>query len=744
MKPSSFDIGLELWYFILIKNYNYLRYKDVNAFNPFCNYLKLFCGGKMNKFKIALASFLLVNSFTFAENLTEFQTKAVKDLYNKGILQTIVKEEDFSKKDNFSRGEIASIIYNTIALKNAESLKGASSEDLTVIKALISDFSSELAKLGAADYELLELIKTEKQIINKRIDDEVVTLNKKIDRINVTGDVTIIKEFDNSKNNPELMKDFSGEGEVALNLNIEENIKGKLSYDLSSEKGEYSLDIKNKDFSLLAFNDESIKTSDWKDWEDKNRSNKKEVLNKKLPDFSNGMGIVSKSGINNIDTIVLKKDMGTKKILSLVTSTETEDIYAVEYKSKMNYFSTTEGSEANMIISYVGLDDKLSTVEDKRFLILGADFIFPINANAKQSLVYNYSKMRQNKTMQGTAGTKYFFPIVSDEATYVNAKTEINSKKYGKTDIVLAGLNTGEYFDASALSDGEKDIFAESDLIKLDKNRFGGIASIKNVKGAFENKFSSVTDKTNNDSEQDITRKVGTLYSLKDGKTKLGFALGQNIEKESTDVSKFDRTFIETELHLTDLLSKNTKDLVKLNIAKEKTTDKSEFTAYVEHREKEEKSELLIATEYKNVANDYKDDDKNSLKAAFTYEKSGKVSEKYDSNFLFGGRYDKNFEENLTEKTEKYAAFTKFNVKVKENINLDGGFRYSQGRTVNSGTTFAAGVTYKFNENYKIGAVYGPVSVLDDYSKNVFENKTDGIYGDADQNIGSIKISGKF
>ena len=81
---------------------------------------------------------------------------------------------------------------------------------------------------------------------------------------------------------------------------------------------------------------------------------------------------------------------------------------------------------------------------------------------------------------------------------------------------------------------------------------------------------------------------------------------------------------------------------------------------------------------------------------------------------------------------------------LKENISLDGGLRYSKGRTSNNGTTYAAGINYNLSKDFKISAIYGPIDVLDDYSSDIFENKTDGIYGDDKQNIGSLKVSVKF
>ena len=701
----------------------------------------------MNRLKIAIASFLLVNSFTFAETLTEFQTKAVKDLYNKGILQTIVKEEDFSKKDSFSRGEIASIIYNTISLKGAETVKGASSEDLTVLRALISDFSSELAKLGATDYDLFNKINEVDKKINTRIDSELVILNKKIDRLSLSGDVTFVKEFDTVKDSNSLAKDPKGEGDIRLTLNISDEIKGKVGYNFDKEQGEYALDIKGKDFNLSLFNDDMLSKSDWANWTtektyfgDIKRSQdlKNKVATKKLPDFSNGFGLINKGGINNKDTIVLSKKMDKKDVLALVTSTENEDIYGIQYRSKMGSFMTTPGSDANMNISYIGIDDKLSNTKDKNFLILGADFVFPINANAKQSFVYNYSKMNTNEDISKSKDVDYFFPIVSSEATYVNAKTDIDSKKLGKVEVVLAGLNTGYNFDGKGLSDSEKQVFAESDLIKLESNRFGGMAIVKNIKGAFENKFSSINYKTNDETKIDNTMKAGTLYSFKDGKTKVGLNLGQSSEKKDENSTKYKRDFVETELHLTNTIANNSKDLLRINVAKEKNSETNEFTAYLEHRETRAKANLLVASEFKDVV------DENSVKAAVVYEKADKFSEKYDGKVLLGGRYDKDLHEKDSKKAEKYAVFTKVDVQVKENVNIKGGVRYSDGRTSNNGTTFAAAVTYDFTKDFKISGIYGPIDVLDDYSSDVFKNKTDGIYGEKEQTVGSIKISGKF
>ena len=696
----------------------------------------------MSRLKIALASFLIVNGFTFGNTLTDFQKVAVKDLYNKGILQSVVREADFDKKENFSRGEVAAIIYNTIALQKAESVKYASERDMLVLKALISDFSSELAKLGAADYELLQIINEEKNIINKRIDREVLTLNEKIDRISLSGDVTLVKTFDTSKTNPEFFSEMKGEGEIKLDIKVSEDIKAKLAYDFDRELGVYALDMKNPAFNFAVFNDESLSDEDWKDLAEKNRRNNKDVVNKKIPNFSNSIGLVDKAGINNKDTIVLDKKMDTKSFTALATSTNNEDIYGFEYKSKMPYFMSTPGSDANMLISQIFLDDKddldnatkTTKINDRRFLVLGADFVFPINENASQSLIYNYSKMRQSNQGNVPEGTKYFFPIVRDEATLVDAKTTVNSDKYGRVELTLSGLNTGANYDPSGLSDAEREVFEKTDKIKLAQNIFGGVLELKNTKGSFENTFSSITYKKNDGSQLDTTSKLGTLYSLKDGKTKVGLALGQNSEKENTNAVRYTRDFLELELQLNDKIKADSKEILRVNLAKEKVTKENELTVYGEHKETRRNGNLTLAGEYKDTATE------NTAKTALVYEKSDKLNEKYNSNILLGGKY----KNNLEDKKENFAAFTKFDVELKENISLDGGLRYSRGRTKNNGTTYAAGLTYNLSKDFKISAIYGPIDVLDDYSKDIFKNRTDGIYGDEKQNIGSIKISGKF
>ena len=110
-----------------------------------------------------------------------------------------------------------------------------------------------------------------------------------------------------------------------------------------------------------------------------------------------------------------------------------------------------------------------------------------------------------------------------------------------------------------------------------------------------------------------------------------------------------------------------------------------------------------------------------------------------------------------TEETDiedtKYRIFTKFDVNIKENLTFEGGARYGNKFEKNSDdilvekkeTNFAVGLTYKITENAKISGIYGPLTVLNDYSSDIFEYNTDGIYGDdEDQNTGSIKISVKF
>lgn len=682
----------------------------------------------MNKIKIALASFLLVNSFAFAENMTDFQVKAVKDLYNKGILQSIVKEEDFSKKESFSRGEIATIIYNTLALKNGESLKDASTEDIVVLKSLISDFSSELVKLGARDYELLDIVNNGNNTINSRIDKEVLTLNEKIDRIKVTGDFAIVKEFDRTENKAELMSDVKGEGEIALALNLNENVSAKMGYDLENEKGIYALNIKNNGLSVMAFNDETISVEDWTTTKEKDRRYRKEVIDKKLPNFDNGFGIIDKAGINNNDTIVLNKKMETKDVLALVTSTEEDDIYGFQYKSKMKFFMATPGSDSNLNISYVGIDKKANLADDRTFLILGTDFLFPINENAKQSIVYNYSKMDKTELDTPPSGIHYLFPIVAEEASYLYGKTEINGKNKSKTEIVLAAVNTGYNYDTTGLTDSDKYVFAESDVIKLDKNILGGIALVKYDYKSFLTDFSSITYKTNNNTTEDSTNKIETLYSLKDGKTKVGLGIGINKEDE------LERNFVEGKVYLTESLGKDTKDYIKLNIANETTTDKNEVTARIEHTKVIKDVTLLLASEYKDVVAE------NTVKVALNYEKIGKISEKYNSTTFIGGLYERDIEAD----SEGYKIFTENKVDIRENLHLDAGLRYSHGCAENNGTIYAASLTYDFTKDFKISGIYGPIDVLDENSNDIFKNKTDGIYGDAEQNIGSIKIIGKF
>ena len=600
----------------------------------------------MKKLKIALASFLIVNSFAMAENITDFQAKAVKELYSKGILQSIVKEEDFSKKDSFSRGEIAAIIYNTISLKNAETVKTASPEEVTILKALVSDFSNELGKLGAADYDLLQKIDNQNKTINQRIDSEVSLLNKKIDRINVSGDFSIVKEFNTKQTDtdPELMRDLKGEGDISLNLNISENVTGKIGYNLDKEEGEYELNINKNGLTVLAFNDDTLTDEDWYKWNGKKYNettkesienseddldtdgNKKrskalreDIASKKLPEFDNNLGIISKAGINNKDTIVVKKDMNGKELLALVTSTDDEDIYGVQFKKKMPYFMIGEGSDSNMIISYVGEDDRdglaedlITKVSDKSFLILGADFKFPINGKATETLKYNYVKMRQDENGSAPSGNSYYMPIIGDEANYVHSKTEVDSKKLGKVEVSLGAVNTGAKFNASGLSDSEKELFAETDdLIKLDSNIFGGVAVIKNTKGKFENTISSISYKTNNgkivdeitnttdtkedDTTDDTTTRIDTLYSV-NSKVKLGIGVGSstktlydyNDTKSIWTYTDYSRTFVEGQIHLKDVVSKNSTNVIKVKYGngKDETNDKEqkETVAYVDYK----------------------------------------------------------------------------------------------------------------------------------------------------------------
>lgn len=735
----------------------------------------------MKKLKIAIASFLIVNSMAFAENLTDYQAKAVKELYNKGILTGVLKEEDFTKAETFSRGQIAAIIYNSINTGNQSvAIKEASPQDILILKSLIADFSMEIGKLGVADYELLEKIDEQNKNLNARIDKEVETLNKKIDRIRLTGDVSLVRDFNTKQTSTdeELMDEVKGEGNIDVNIDISENTKLKLGYNFDTELGEYSLAYKKDGLELLAYNDDYLSDEDWDNWtvntdSDGNLRRKKsieeDINSKKLPDFYNNFGIVTKSAINNKDTIIAKKTIADNELLALVTSTDEEDIYGIQFKKKMKYFMSGEGSDSNMMVSYIGVDDKdgqvsstdTTKITDKRFLILGADFVFPITENSTETLKYNYAKMYQDSdaTTSTSTGNKYYLPIIKDEATYVYSKTDVKTNKIGDLKIVLGAVNTGSEFDPTSLSDSEREVFAETeddDLIKLNKNIFGGVAVISQEKGKFANVFTSKNYKTNNkeaidttedETTEDMTARFDTFYKV-NNKLRLGLGGGRNSEtvydSTSTSYTNYSRNFVEGQIQLTDVINKNSTNLLKVKYGKGKdetnNIEKNELVAYLDYRKNTKSGSGLIASEYEDSV------EQNTLKTAMYLEKKGKISGKNEASILLGGRIDKDYEDVATLNDNEYRVFTKATYSLKDNIILEGGARYMNSYDDVSDTTFGVGATYKFNDDIKMSVIYGPINNISDYSSDIFEHNTDGIYEDkyTEQNMGSIKISVKF
>lgn len=332
-------------------------------------------------------------------------------------------------------------------------------------------------------------------------------------------------------------------------------------------------------------------------------------------------------------------------------------------------------------------------------------------------------------TTSTSTGNKYYLPIIKDEATYVYSKTDVKTNKIGDLKIVLGAVNTGSEFDPTSLSDSERSFHWNRRwwFNKIKQNIFGGVAVISQEKGKFANVFTSKNYKTNNkeaidttedETTEDMTARFDTFYKV-NNKLRLGLGGGRNSETvyDSTSYTNYSRNFVEGQIQLTDVINKNSTNLLKVKYGKGKdetnNIEKNELVAYLDYRKNTKSGSGLIASEYEDSV------EQNTLKTAMYLEKKGKISGKNEASILLGGRIDKDYEDVAILNDNEYRVFTKATYSLKDNIILEGGARYMNSYDDVSDTTFGVGATYKFNDDIKMSVIYGPINNISDYSSDI-------------------------
>ncbi len=717
----------------------------------------------MTKLKTTLASFLLVSAMTIAEEVSSFQAEAVRELYSKGILKNVVEEDKFDEKNSFDRYEVATIIYNTLKLEKGRSLEGASESDILILKALVSDLALELGRLGVKDRELLnEISEVEKRLDEKYLK-EVERLEAKIDKIRLTSNFELAKTayLKDISSEPKGFRDISITGEASAIISFNEYAKGRIRYNFDkNEIDEIELTLKNDLLTIDTFISEDMK----------------------LPTFRSTMGIINGDKIDSKDGVVLRTNLMGGNLTALASSGYKEDgteqyIYGIEYTSKIAYFSKNEGQDSNRYISYSHYGEENWNEDSKGILALGGDFQFKMNEIATQRFEVEYSKLRGNEKKDGE-GIKYSFPIIQDEATYIYSKTEIRASKYGKLTFSAGGINTGLHYDLGFTGNEKKNVFRETDVVKMESNKLGSLFNLDYKIKNIEMDITYATYGSNYDTDLSREKFSAELAYKIPSKARLSLEYGLDDpeimlkdynDKTGTSLTTLEKVkgiqYIMPRLRFSNLLTINSENEFRFYAINNLDLDQNGWKIYADHTEF-----LVNNLSYKIVGTyeeDYDYDSQNTingfdkfrlwevganLERDFWLASEGKL----ENTLLIGGRYldktyiDKkaNLSDSIDNKTYRVFAFIEteygpFTFKYGGKYQDGKDFRDDESLNTKEKFKYGASVEYEFNKDFRALLVYGPVDIYETNSSDDFISDRTSAF-DGEQEKVTLKIKGRL
>lgn len=710
----------------------------------------------MAKLKRTIASFLLLSSLAMAEEVSSFQAEAVKELYNKGILKNVVDEKNFGEKENFSRYEVATILYNTINLQKGESLVGASDSDILILKALVSDLALELGRLGAKDTDILKEIDKVEARLDDKFKKEIDRLEKKIDRIRLTSEFSLekIAYLKETGANEKGMDELELSGFVNAYMDLTDFAQARLRYDIADEEiDSIELSLDNEYFNTYAFISDEVK----------------------LPTFRSAFGLIDGEDIDSKDGVVIEGKAGKGSVVALAATTnedkdsKTYDIYGLEYNSKIGYFSQRADQDSNM---YVALSNYTNNNgESKNLFAIGADFEFKITDYTKQLFEVEYSKLRGNEDQDGK-GIDYVLPIIKDEATYLYTKTSYTSPKHGILYFSAGAVNTGRWYDLSVTGDENKTPFGETDFIKMEQNHYGGMFNI-------DYKFNNLEFKLNsaqyNENEADVDNKrvkSQLAYNLVPGKAKLALNFQYDTGKivtteEAAEVSfTADKGIIQVgpELKFTNILQKDSQNIIKAYGVDYLDVEKWSYKVYADQTEfLDDNISYKVAASYEEKYEYSEENSKENynkynfaqvganIERDFWYNAEGNM----ETTALLGGYYkdkrytEKKYNEADSKDTRCYDVFAlmktefgqfefKYGAKYEKDYEeIDGDLKEKEDQ---ENFKYGLSIGYKYSQKFETSVTYGPVDIST--SDDFILDRTDGLTGE--QNQVTLKISGRL
>ncbi|MBZ4683826.1 MAG: hypothetical protein PWP46_2209 [Fusobacteriaceae bacterium] len=697
----------------------------------------------MKKSYLFLITLLVISNISFAFDdidYNSFEGKAIKSLTEKNILTPLFdNKSNFEGNKSFSRYEIATILYNSILYNENYIKENASIEDITILKALISEYANELGKLGATDYELNQKIDNLKIELNQKIDNNYADLKSMIDRVRFNAELEINKNFTN--NNSTLNVD----GRASLLAKFNDYLNSTFTFDPNYGLANYELRLNNDNLKIVMF--ENIYEETDNDY----------YSNKKLPSFNSNFNLVNGDYIKNNDGFIIESSLLNKKYTALFSNTSYGDLFGIEWGGVFGYFDSREGTTSNYNLMYSRLDNPIDTTE-KSFLSFNSDFNFTINDSTYTYFNVEYSTISNKDYTSSSTNNEYVLPMDNDSAIYLYS----NTTKYlndSKIDILFAGINTGKNYDITGFGDTNYQVFQQTDLIKSDINHYGGIKGISYTSPYLKSSLyhsTYVSNESNSSKEKELSfknnLKINNNYNLTFD------IINSDKDSDTTDstLTLVNKTIYKPGIIAKNVSGNNTFDKFTFGYIRNNDTDINSWELYGEH------SKLYNNNKSMKIASKYYDDGDELYKKinlGWNFENNNILSKPknpedipYSSDILVGGRYMNKKYDNNNSNEDSFILFYKQDLS-KNNISYSFGGKYqidrikSNGKMIDSdnnygnNTKLSVAMKYKFDDSNYLKLSYGPDDTYEDF--NDFLNNYTTIYND-EQDQAKISFITKF
>jgi hypothetical protein len=698
----------------------------------------------MKNIKKILIGLALLSQAAFAYDDVDSESwegKAIKQLYEKGILTPVLMEQNsFEGEKTFSRYEVASLLYNTIKYNSEQLKKNVDTQDIIILKALISEYGNELGQLGARNDELQkELQKTEDRL-NDRIDSKFFELKEEMDRVRINGDITLSKTL-KDKEGDTGYSDFQAGGEINLLTKINDDIKAEFKLDPEEGLESYELRMKDERFELIVFEDESG--------------------DKRLPTFKSTVGILDGDVVDVQDAAIARGAFGGKDYTAVLGSATAGDIFAIEWEGTYNYFDAREGTTSDLALSYSILDNADSGLR-KEIFSFAPNFEFTLSERTKTYLDFEYASMSNTEEYSlGGDAIEYTLPADDTTAILLYNRVETTLDNGDKRILTFSGLNTGTDFDIDGIGDVNKTPFRETDLVKTESNKMGAV-----IGGEYKSSelgtsiYYSAYGSNDPADEKEDRYELSTLYSPKRSNYKLGLDLLQDksydYNSDEDDTTLYTRYIAMPKLYLNDMLKDDSENKFMYAAIQNESTDINSWKIYGDHTQFMEDNKSV---KYVSQYFDNRENESTNLEFGWNFErknmKIGEGEKEKPADLLIGARYtDLAYDSKNLDDEKSYRLFFAQKIYYKQwtflwgakyQMDLERESATSSLEDLNESDNIKVGFDfeYDFSDDVKISLIYGPAEIYEaDDEDDFLYDRTSAF--DGEQNQATFEISAKF